>query len=282
MDTDQLLAVTPEDMAKALLARRQLLKEQLPTVIRTLEAEEQNLAPKAKKAIETNKLINTKVSELKEKRNKAQDKANELLKIVKESRNKLMETDGMVNLDPSWKKEKLFEEIEEIEKKIETSALDHKAERKLLDRRKKIIEINDKWLKERRNSNPEMVTYINARREMNKLYRDADKSHRNMLDGVEKAQPQHDKQMKVRNELREVRRQLDRAKELLSQSDKAINHWERRLDKGFGELDNGFSDLLAAQKKVSEGGDSSFARKKKIKPLKKEKSIKNLKKEEEE
>jgi hypothetical protein len=40
--------------------------------------------------------------------------------------------------------------------------------------------------------------------------------------------------------------------------------------------------LLAAQKKVSEGGDSSFARKKKIKPLKKEKSIKNLKKEEEE
>jgi uncharacterized coiled-coil DUF342 family protein len=269
-------------MAKALLARRQLLKEQLPTVIRTLEAEEQNLAPKAKKAIETNKLINTKVSELKEKRNKAQDKANELLKIVKESRNKLMEADGMVNLDPSWKKEKLFEEIEEIEKKIETSALDHKAERKLLDRRKKIIEINDKWLKERRNSNPEMVTYINARREMNKLYRDADKSHRNMLDGVEKAQPQHDKQMKVRNELREVRRQLDRAKELLSQSDKAINHWERRLDKGFGELDNGFSDLLAAQKKVAEGGDSSFARKKKNKPLKKEKSIKNLKKEEEE
>ena len=35
----------------------------------------------------------------------------------------------MVNLDPSWKKEKLFDEIEEIEKKIETSALDHKAER---------------------------------------------------------------------------------------------------------------------------------------------------------
>ena len=34
----------------------------------------------------------------------------------------------------------MFEEIEDIEKKIETSALDHKAERKLLDRRKKLIE----------------------------------------------------------------------------------------------------------------------------------------------
>ena len=95
-----------------------MLKEQLPTVIRTLEAEEQNLAPKAKKALDTNKLINTKVSELKEKRNNAQKKANELLKIVKESRNKLMQADGMVNLDPSWKKEKLFEEIEEIETEI--------------------------------------------------------------------------------------------------------------------------------------------------------------------
>ena len=134
MDTDQLLAVSPKDMAKALLARRQMLKEQLPTVIRTLEAEEQNLAPKAKKALEANKNINAKVSELKEKRNSAQKKANELLKVVKESRIKLMEADGMVNLDPSWKKEKLFDEIDEIEKEIETSALDHKAERKLLDR----------------------------------------------------------------------------------------------------------------------------------------------------
>ncbi len=280
MDTEQLLVVSPEEMAKALLTRRQLLKEQLPTVIRTLEAEEQKLAPKAKKAMENNKTINTRVSELKDKRNKAQEKANELLKVVKESRVKLMEKDGMVNLDPLWKKEKLLEEIEDIEKKIQTSALDHKAERKLLDRRKKIIEVNDKWLKERRESNPDMVTYINARREMNKLYREADKSHRNMLDGVEKAQPQHEKQMGIRDELREIRRQLDRAKELLAQSDKAINHWERRLEQGFGELDGGFVDLLEAQKKVQEGGDSSFARKK-TKAQRKKKITSNSKEEEE-
>jgi len=164
MNTDELLNVTPEEMAKSLLARRQLLKQQLPTVIRTLEAEEQNLAPKAKKALEMNKNINSKVSKLKEERNNAQKEANELLKIVKESRKKLIEDDGMINLDPGWKKEKMFDEIEEIEKKIETSALDHKAERKLLDKRKKLIEENDKWLKQRRESNPDMVTYIDARR----------------------------------------------------------------------------------------------------------------------
>ena len=278
MNTDELLAVTPEEMAKSLLARRQLLKQQLPSVIRTLEAEEQNLAPKAKKAVEISKNINSKVSELKEERNQAQKKANELLKLVKESREKLIQSDGMINLDPSWKKEKMFEEIEDIEKKIETSALDHKAERKLLDKRKKLIEENDKWLKQRRDLNPEMVTYIDSRREMNTLYRLADKSHRKMLDGVEKAQPQHEKQQKIRDDLREIRRQLDRARELLSQSDRAIEHWERRLDKGFGELGDGFKDLLSAQRKVAEGGDSSFARKKKNK---KDKNTPKKKEEEE-
>ena len=261
MDTDQLLAVTPEDMAKALLAKRQMLKEQLPTVIRTLEAEEQNLEPKEEKALERKKILDDKVSDLKEKRNSAQKKAKELLKVVKESKTKLMEADGMVNLDPSWKKEKLFDEIEEIERKIETSALDHKAERKLLDRRKKIIEINDKWLRERRESNPEMVTYINARREMNKLYREADKSHRKMLDGREKALPHYDKQKKIWYELREIRSQLDSAKEMLLQSDQAVTHWERTLAQGFRELDGVFGDLLADQKKVLGGGDPSFARK---------------------
>ena len=279
MNTDELLSVSPEEMAKSLLARRQLLKEQLPTVIRTLEAEEQNLAPKAKKALENNKNINSKVSDLKEERNKAQKKANELLKIVKESREKLIQSDGMINLDPSWKKEKMLEEIDDIEEKIQTSALDHKAERKLLDRRKKLIEENDKWLKQRRDLNPEMVTYIDARREMNSLYRLADKSHRKMLDGVEKAQPHHEKQQKIREDLREIRRQLDRARELLSQSDKAVEYWERRLDKGFGELADGFKDLLSAQRKVAEGGDSSFARKK---SNKKEKILLDNKKKEEE
>ena len=280
MNTDELLDVTPEEMAKSLLARRQLLKQQLPTVIRTLEAEEQNLAPKAKKALEMNKNINSKVSKLKEERNNAQKDANELLKIVKESRKKLIEGDGMINLDPVWKKEKMFDEIEEIEKKIETSALDHKAERKLLDKRKKLIEENDKWLKQRRDSNPDMATYIDARREMNALYRQADKSHRKMLDGVEKAQPQHEKQQKIRDDLREIRRQLDRARELLTQSDKAIEHWERRLEKGFGDLGEGFNDLLSDQRKVAEGGDSSFARKKRKKDS--TEKISDTKKEEEE
>ena len=143
--------------------------------------------------------------------------------------------------------------------------MDHKAERKLLDKEKKLIEKNDKWLKQRRDSNPDMATYIDARREMNALYRQADKSHRKMLDGVEKAQPQHEKQQKIRDDLREIRRQLDRARELLTQSDKAIEHWERRLEKGFGDLERVSTIFYQLKERFAEGGDSSFARKKRKK-----------------
>ena len=71
---------------------------------------------------------------------------------------------------------------------------------------------------------------------------------------------QKEKKVALNADLREIRRQLDRARELLSQSDRAIAHWERRLKDGFGDIGGGFPDLMAANKRVSDGGRSSFAR----------------------
>ena len=265
MDTEALLAVTPEEMAQALLMRRQVLKDELPNVIRNLEAEEEALEPKVQRTTNSHRLANDQVAQLKERRNIAQKGAAALLKDVKHARDILAEGDGMINLDPNWKKEKLFEELQDIEEKIQTSALDHRAERKMLDRRKKLLEANEMWLKSRRDANPNMANYIDSRGEMSSLYREADKAHREMLEKVEKAQPLHEKKMIMGAELREIRRQLDRAKELLAQSDSAISHWERRMSDGFGELGGGFPDLLATKRTVSKGGRSSFARKSKSK-----------------
>ena len=265
MDTEALLAVTPEEMTEALLMRRQVLRDELPNVIRNLEAEEEALEPKVQRTTNSHRLANDQVAQLKEYRNVAQKGAAALLKDVKHTRDVLAEGDGMINLDPDWKKEKLFEELQDIEKKIQTSALDHRAERKMLDRRKKLLEANEMWLKSRRDANPDMANYIDSRGEMSSLYRKADKAHREMLEKVEKAQPLHEKKMIMGAELREIRRQLDRAKELLAQSDSAISHWERRMSDGFGELGGGFPDLLATNRIVSKGGRSTFARKSKAK-----------------
>ena len=276
MDAEALLRVSPEELAQALLDRRRLLKDQLPTVIRTLEAEEQNLAPKVTRAVENHKRANDVVAKLKSTRDSSQKVAHGLLPKVRGHRDSLVESGGMVSLDPDWKKEKLFEELDEIEDSIQTSALDHKAEKKMIDRRKKLIELNEKWLKERRDLNPEMVDYIDSRREMSHLFKTADKSHRDMIKAVEKAQPLHEKKVTMQAEIREIRRVLDRAKELLAQSDDAISHWERRLEDGDGELGLGFADLLVAKKRVAEGGDSTFARK--IKPDNKKRGKNNPRK----
>lgn len=263
MDTKALLAVTPEELAQALLVRRQVLKEQLPNVIRNLEAEEDSLQPRVQRAVNSHRAANDKVAQVKERRNAAQKRAGATLSDVKQARDSLADSEGMVNLDPNWKKEKLFEELQEIEDVIQTSALDHRAERKMLDRRKRLLEANERWLKSRRDANPEMADYIDTRGEMSSLYREADKAHREMLVMVEKAQPLHEKKLVMGAELRELRRQLDRAKELFAQSDSAIAHWERRISDGFDGLGGGFPDLLAANRRVSEGGRSSFARKSK-------------------
>jgi len=262
MDSEALLAVTPDQLAQALLNRRMLLNDQLPTVIRTLEAEEQNLSPKVSRSVETHKRANELVAQLKDERDQAQIKARDLIPKVKGHRDVLVESGGMVNLDPDWKKEKLFEELEDIEEQIQTSALDHKAERKMIERRKKLIEQNEKWLRERRDSNPEMAEYIDSRREVSHLFSIANRAHKNMIKAVEKAQPLHDKKVALQSELRELRRQLDRAKELLSQSDYAIEHWGRRLTDGYSELGVGYPDLLKDMERVKQGRDSSFARRK--------------------
>tara|TARA_B100000683_G_scaffold70454_1_gene68879 strand:+ start:1697 stop:2524 length:828 start_codon:yes stop_codon:yes gene_type:complete len=261
MDTNELMRVTPNDLASALLRRRMLLKDSLPGVIRNLEAEEDSLSPKLDRLKKSFDEANDKVAKFKTERNQFQTGAGTLIPDVKRIRAKLIETGGMISLDPKWKKMKLLEQIEEIENKIQTSALDHRSERKLIETRRTLIAENDKWIRDRKASNPEMIDYLEKNKEMSKLFRKADKAHNLMIEAVSKAQPLYEKLTIASEEMREIRSQLDRAKELLGQSDKAIDYWEHRIKNGFGDLGVGYRDLLKGQKSVDGGGSSSFAKK---------------------
>ena len=260
MDIESLLSVKPEDLAKSLLQRRLMLKESLPGVIRNLEAEEEALSPKAERFSKSYEEANSKVAEFKQTRDKAQSEAGVLISEVKLIRKRIDESGGMVNLDPKWRKERLIERIEEIEHKIQTSALDQKSERNLLDKRKALVYQNDKWLKERKDSNPDMLEYIEKSKRMSNLYKKADSFHAKMIEAVKRAQPTYEKSTSAHVELREIRSQLDRARELLKQSDRAIEHWETRLQKGFGDMGPGLPDLLKGHNRVSGGGASSFSK----------------------
>ena len=260
MDTSELMRVTPDELASALLKRRMLLKDSLPGVIRNLEAEEDTLSPRFDRVKKSFEEANEKVVKFKAERDQFQNSAGTLIPDVKRIRKKLNESGGMISLDPKWKKMMLLEQIEEIENKIQTSALDHRSERKLLEQRRSLISENDKWIRDRKDSNPEMAEYLEKNREMSKLFKKADKAHSQMIGAVSKAQPLYEKMTSASAEIREIRSQLDRAKELLAQSDKAIEYWEKRIENGFGDLGPGFRDLLKGQKNVELGGISSFAK----------------------
>ena len=260
MDISELMRATPDEIASALLKRRMLLKDSLPGVIRNLEAEEEILSPRLDRMKKSFDEANEKVAKFKAERDHFQTSAGTLIPDVKRIREKLNESGGMISLDPKWKKMMLLEQIEEIENKIQTSALDHKSERKLLDKRRSLISENDKWIKDRKESNPEMSEYLEKNKEMSKLFKKADRSHSQMIGAVSKAQPLYEKVTSASAEIREIRSQLDRAKELLAQSDKAIEYWEKRIENGFGDLGPGFRDLLKGQKNVELGGISSFAK----------------------
>mgnify|MGYP004078446555 CR=1 FL=1 len=260
MDTETLMRVLPDELGSLLLQRRVMLKDTLPGVIRNLEAEEDQIKPKVERLNASFNVANSNVVKEKKIRDQNQKEARILIPQVKSIREKLIDSGGMIILDPKWKKEKLIERIEEIEHKIQTSALDQKSEKKLLDQRRALVLENDKWLRNRKDSNPEMIEYLEKSRKMSSLFKKADKAHSKMINAVKKAQPLYEKMSIADKELKDIRSQLDRARELLSQSDKAIRYWKRRLDEGFGNLGPGFNDLLRQKQKVEGGGNSSFAK----------------------
>ena len=103
MNVEQLLEVKPEELAEGLLARWKALEEQLPNVIRNLEAEEESLSPRVKRAVESHRKANETVAEKKSERDSSQAVARAKLSEVKESIESLSNKGGMISLDPEWK-----------------------------------------------------------------------------------------------------------------------------------------------------------------------------------
>ncbi len=257
MEMVDLLNVSPQDISAALLMRRKILRDQLPNIVKTLDSESESIAPKVQKMKGKNDIIKEEISKHKINRDSLQNEARVILNEIKTIHEELTNSGTMINLDPKWKKERMWEELEDIEFKIETMALDQKAERKMIDARKKILFQNEEWLRERKNSNPKMAIYIEKRKKMNSLYKNADKSHQEMIKRVKKGEPIHQKYIALRDEYIDINRQKDRAKELLKNSDRDIAFWENLGSEG---LDN----LMGPANQVKSGGVSSFVSKRKV------------------
>tara|TARA_B100001996_G_scaffold278069_2_gene218575 strand:- start:99 stop:947 length:849 start_codon:yes stop_codon:yes gene_type:complete len=253
MDLKALLSLEAEELAKKILERRQFLSEALPDIESRMAADADELAPKVEKLRLARDAASNKVADLKKRRNEAQSEARVLLQKSRELREVIEKSGGMKNLDPKWAKEKLEEQLEEIEDQIEKKALSLNDERKLLSKRKELLRKNADWLNQRKKDNPEIADYVEVSKKMNKLFTQANKLHQEMLTYVEKNEPIHSEFTEMRGELRNSMRQVERSRALIKQSESAIQFWKNALE-------NGFDDLLKSAKNVEKGGASSIRR----------------------
>tara|TARA_Y100001968_G_scaffold244287_1_gene228278 strand:- start:678 stop:1526 length:849 start_codon:yes stop_codon:yes gene_type:complete len=253
MDLKALLSLEAEELAKKILERRQFLSEALPDIESRMAADADELAPKVEKLRLARDTASNKVADLKKRRNEAQTEARVLLQQSRELREVIEKSGGMKNLDPKWAKEKLEEQLEEIEDQIEKKALSLNDERKLLSKRKELLRKNADWLNQRKKDNPEIADYVEVSKKMNKLFTLANKLHQEMLTYVEKNEPIHAEFTEMRGELRNSMRQVERSRALIKQSESAIQFWKNTLE-------NGFDELLKSAKNVEQGGASSIRR----------------------
>lgn len=260
MDVNKLLAMTPEEVAKAIIARRHDLSDVLPEVVRSRKEELNHLKPMVDEALSERDKVTSQVATLKEKRNSSQAEAKKLRVKLTALRETLVSEKRLKNPNPAWAKEKLATQLEELEQKLETSALDLNAERKLLRQMKELSRSHDEWVNERIESDPGMKEYQDGWKMFHQLLEDADAAHEELTKLAPASEDHHQKYSDHRDIQKDAQRQHDRAKSLLDSTDEIIKYWNHRIDNGFDDLKDGSGDLMAASRMVAEGKPSSMPR----------------------
>ena len=237
MSAEELVNVSPEEIIDLLLTRRRLLQDQLPYMIQGLE-ETRDQMQISYDALKPKYLVKMdEINRFRMERDESHSEAKELRIKVEKIQNDLVNTGQMMSLDPRWKKDKLLSELNAIDDRIQTSALDHVEERKLLEERRKLIRRNDDWLEERKQANPELANYVQGRRDMSRLYQSGNKAHQDMIQALEKSAPERKKFNQIRKDLRDAKNQLQAAARLMTESEQAIAYWTRRKEEGIGEIE---------------------------------------------
>lgn len=258
MDVNTLLAMTPEEVAQAIIARRHDLSESLPKIMRDRRQELDQLNPLVETALHERDKATDEVSNLKEKRDSFQRKAKDLRKNLSTLRGTLIEEKKLKNPNPAWAKEKLAAKLVEIDEKLEISALDLNSERKLLRQMRELTRSHEEWVAERLDSNPELKEYQDGWKNHHQLLKDADEAHEKLVGLAEVSGEHHTKYAEHKEVQREAQGQHNRAKSLLGSADDIVSYWNHRIVKGFDDLKDGTGDLMAASRLVSEGKPSSM------------------------
>ena len=156
MEPNELLSVSPEFLAKAIIHRRERLLELIPSELEQAQALQMEAEQNSRNAKQSRDEINQKVANLKKERNHAQNEAKQLFEQATKARDELIEKGEMKNPEPKWAKDKLSNKIQRIEEKIQTTGGNHKTEEKFINEMKALIKEHEEWVAQRANASPLM------------------------------------------------------------------------------------------------------------------------------
>lgn len=252
MTPEELLAITPEFLAKAILHRRERLALEIPEQLDARTSELTEAAAMARVAKEQRDSVNNKVSSLKRERNEAQAKAKILFLEANAIRENAPKTKGSSEPEPEWAKERLQQRLDALDLTLQTNWGTHIDERATLNEMKTLVREHEAWVEKRKDSFSEINKMIEVRDKAKRLLESADKAHQAMVQLHDENQIFHDTYIDNERKRKHADGRTTRLAQALDESQRGIDFWKESLETGFHEL-------LTDAQRVNEGGKSTRA-----------------------
>lgn len=252
MTPDELLAITPELLGKAILHRRERLAAEIPEQLDARSDELTEAASMARSAKSKRDDVNKKVASLKKERNDAQAKAKALFIEASAIRETTPQQKGDTKPEPEWAKDRLQQRLDALDLSLQTNWGTHVDERSTLNEMKNLIRKHEEWVDSRKEKFADINRMKELREEAKKLLDSADKAHQAMVQLHDENQIFHETYIENEQKRKHADARTTRLAQALDESQRGIDFWKNCLEHGFHEL------LVDAQR-VREGGKSTRA-----------------------
>ena len=252
MTPEELLAITPEFLAKAILHRRERLALEIPEQLDARTNELTEAAAMARVAKDQRDSVNNKVSSLKRERNEAQAKAKLLFLEANSIRENAPKTKGGSEPEPEWAKERLQQRLDALDLTLQTNWGTHIDERATLNDMKGLVREHEAWVEKRKDSFSEITKMVELRDKAKRLLEAADKAHQAMVQLHDENQIFHDTYIDNERKRKHADARTTRLAQALDESQQGIDFWKECLN-------SGFHVLLSDAQRVNEGGKSTRA-----------------------
>ena len=237
MTRQDLLAISPEFLAKAVLHRREKLVEKLPEQLSKRQDERQNAENLARSSKLKRDDLNSKVASLKKERNDAQSQAGALIaqlhELSQQNSSATFATRDEIDLKNS--------DIDSQDDQISLS--------KIEDLQSVILE-HQGWAKINIDSKDITKQMDDLHKEANKLLEAGQKAHYAMVDLSKENNKVQSLWLENESHRRRCESRYTKLNRSKRESDDGAEYWTQQLN-------GDFSELLADSKRVSKGGPSS-------------------------